>query len=55
MTFDTSENRKTIFDCISILNEEINQGISTKGGTEVFFKLMELTKLSQQEEPTTTE
>ncbi len=52
MTFDTPENLKTIFDCISILNEEINQKICSKGGTEVFFKLMELTALAQQTETT---
>jgi hypothetical protein len=52
MTFDTPENRKTIFDCIGILNEEINDNTCSKGGIEVFFKLMELSALAQQTETT---
>ncbi len=52
MTFDTPENLNTIFECISILNEEINNNACSKGGTEVFFKLMELTAIAQQVETT---
>ena len=50
MSLDNPENLKTIFGCIGILSEEINKAKCSKGGIEVFFKLVQLKINTIQEE-----
>ena len=50
VSLDNPENLETIFECIGILSEEINKGKCSKGGIEVFFKLVQLKINTIQEE-----